>query len=639
MDPTAQIGTVVGDAIKLVSILGEGSFAVVFLGQHIHTGETYAVKCLYKSGLNEAQLELQLREAVILSTVAGHDNIVRLLGTIHTPLYVYLVLERCQTDLFDAIMRHEGFAEPAARSLFLQLVDAVAFCHQNSIYHRDLKPENVLISHPPGKKRDTDLVIKLGDFGLSTTQSLSSEFGCGSVRYMAPECLAEGSKSQPYSPASNDVWSLAIILINLLTGKNPWIEPAAKDKHFAAHMLSPISRPDSFQVQFGFSDEFCRLLRRLFSLNPMKRPSVFDLRALVDAVPHFMKPKALKHQLPTPPIEQDTLEIIDEQTLANLSQVKASGSFSKPSVVLPSALTQSAEFGGAIWYSPYHSTPSAANAQFSSPLRDTIPQSATRGGFPSIATPYYDAVDSASPSQSQSMQFNSSVASPGTQNGAGVRKKAHRKRTNNLGGPKASNILLSPYLSPVPHVKSSPLAAHMPYSSDLHCEITPSDDSALFYETDTMFAAFRKQHDIVSTTSSCCSSPVFSPMSSRCATPVQLKAADARKHLPYSTNRRRQQSGMVKSKQLNTPSRISSKNVMLKSSSVICEPLSPVSPEKSAPVLLDAAPETSLYSSSKVTTCSPPQEGIVVHKSDILSNAIQGLRSILFEVSDREPVV
>lgn len=96
----------------------------------------------------------------------------------------------------------------------------------------------------------------------------------------------------PYSSAANDVWSLGIIFINMLTGKNPWVEPSKKDKHFTVHLLS--NRPgrvDSFQSQFNFSHELCFILRRVFDLDPFARPSAAQLFHMIEALPYFFLQK------------------------------------------------------------------------------------------------------------------------------------------------------------------------------------------------------------------------------------------------------------------------------------------------------------------------------------------------------------
>ncbi|KAJ1343968.1 hypothetical protein BSLG_001448 [Batrachochytrium salamandrivorans] len=347
LNPRAQLGsTIDGARIKLLSILGEGSFAVVFLGQDMVTNVSYAVKCLYKTGLTERQMQLQMREASQLQTLAGHPNVVRLFKTIQTRDCLFLVLERCKTDLFDSIMRHDGFSEPTARRLFSQLVDAVAVSHSKHIYHRDLKPENVLVTYP-------------GEAFVEQALSLDV-----AARHMAPECLAgdtEWHNAPPsatagrtvpiaYSPPANDVWSLGIILINLLTGKNPWVEPSSKDKHYQAHILCPasvavssfrpatsaasalvtsslangssytnhdsfyyrqqqrrVARQDSFQVQFGFSDELCVVLRRIFDLDPFRRPTAAELKLLVEAVPQMMQ--TVKPAMPPTPVTPSSHQV------------------------------------------------------------------------------------------------------------------------------------------------------------------------------------------------------------------------------------------------------------------------------------------------------------------------------------------
>ena len=76
---------------------------------------------------------------------------------------MFLFLEKCSLDLYDAIISRNGFPSPVVKEVFVQLIDALMYCHSKGVYHRDIKPENVLIS--------ADFTVKFTDFGLSTTDS------------------------------------------------------------------------------------------------------------------------------------------------------------------------------------------------------------------------------------------------------------------------------------------------------------------------------------------------------------------------------------------------------------------------------------------------------------------------------------
>jgi serine/threonine protein kinase len=92
------------------------------------------------------------------------------------------VIEFCpEGDLFTNITERGHFVgnDALAKHAFLQILDAVEYCHSLGIYHRDLKPENILVT-------DGGHTIKLADFGLATSDPYTSDFGCGSTFYMSP---------------------------------------------------------------------------------------------------------------------------------------------------------------------------------------------------------------------------------------------------------------------------------------------------------------------------------------------------------------------------------------------------------------------------------------------------------------------
>ncbi|KAJ3318606.1 hypothetical protein HDU76_000783, partial [Blyttiomyces sp. JEL0837] len=253
-----------------------------------------AVKRLFKRGLDARQLVLQRQEAVVMKAVEGHDNIVKLLATVEDEESLYLIMEYCELDLYEAITQQSGFPEDVVKEVFGQIADAVIHCHSKGFYHRDLKPENCLIS-------TRDYRIKLTDFGLSTSDNWSTEMGCGSVRYMAPECFEAGHVSSDptvplsqvvypppspgYSPAANDVWALGVILLNLLFGKNPWFEAYPTDAIFAAFSGG---NPNILKQQFNLTPHFDSILRRTFDLDARRRCTVSELKELVESVPKFV---------------------------------------------------------------------------------------------------------------------------------------------------------------------------------------------------------------------------------------------------------------------------------------------------------------------------------------------------------------
>ncbi|KAG9119857.1 hypothetical protein FRC07_004904 [Ceratobasidium sp. 392] len=114
-------------------------------------------------------------------------------------------------------------------SMFRQMCGAVAACHEHGVSHRDIKPENFIVTDawvPVGKgengHKQRKVVVKLSDFGLATNEVESSDMDCGSAPYMSYEC--RNNCAPTYNPRAADVWSLGIVLINMLYHVNPWAD-------------------------------------------------------------------------------------------------------------------------------------------------------------------------------------------------------------------------------------------------------------------------------------------------------------------------------------------------------------------------------------------------------------------------------
>jgi serine/threonine protein kinase len=104
------------------------------------------------------------------------------------------------------------FPEAEAAPIFLQLLQAVAYCHSKGITHRDLKLENILLT--PLKQ------VKIIDFGFSTWTKKDAKLKtfCGTPTYMAPEIINKGE----YQGPPTDMWALGVILYVLLCGSFPF---------------------------------------------------------------------------------------------------------------------------------------------------------------------------------------------------------------------------------------------------------------------------------------------------------------------------------------------------------------------------------------------------------------------------------
>lgn len=172
--------------LRLMKILGSGAYGVVYLGHDLSTPSKhpryYAVKVLLRQPEGSKMASFLEQEISFLKRLGDHPHVVKLHEVIEEEHYVYLVMDYYSGgDMFTAIMDNGSFKQNDAliRKAFLQLLEAVQYCHDKGVYHRDIKPENIMCSEN-GKR------FYLGDFGLAAGTDLSKACGCGSSFYMSP---------------------------------------------------------------------------------------------------------------------------------------------------------------------------------------------------------------------------------------------------------------------------------------------------------------------------------------------------------------------------------------------------------------------------------------------------------------------
>lgn len=271
--------------LELQEVLGVGGYGVVYgaCDTKSCSPRSYAVKCLIQNNVQSStrQRQLHMREIFIHQLACKHPNIVTLHRVVEEGPHTFIIMEYAPDgDLFTQILNHRRYLanDNFIRHVFLQILDAVEYCHVLGIYHRDLKPENVLCF-------DGGLRVAITDFGLATTEKVSNEFRTGSVYHMSPECQGDDFNiTGSYSPMANDIWSLAIILLNLATGRNPWKSASRTDPTFQAYLQDPYN---FLPTVLPISPEVNRILVRMLALDWRDRVCLAEVRQAIEEVETF----------------------------------------------------------------------------------------------------------------------------------------------------------------------------------------------------------------------------------------------------------------------------------------------------------------------------------------------------------------
>ena len=267
--------------------VGEGTYAVVYLGKQTSTKRPIAIKEI-KTGLFKDGLDMSaIREVKYLQELK-HPNVIELIDVFATSNNnLNLVLEFLPCDL-EVLIKDKSIVFKSAdiKSWMLMTLRGIHHCHRNFILHRDLKPNNLLIS-PDG-------LLKIADFGLARSLGNPNEDLSSNVVtrwYRAPELLF-GAKH--YTEAI-DIWSIGIIFAELmlripyLAGKDDvdqldvtfraygtpteqiWPNVSSLPLYNALHVYPPPSRQELRMRFSAATDKALDLLILLTQLDPSRR--------------------------------------------------------------------------------------------------------------------------------------------------------------------------------------------------------------------------------------------------------------------------------------------------------------------------------------------------------------------------------
>lgn len=221
-------GTVIAGKYQLVRLLGQGGMGAVYEGRNTATLKRCAVKLLLSPefGNNHDLIKRFFREAKA-SSIVESDHIVQVFDSGYDSElgWPYMVMEMLHGEDLEGLLKRVGALTPvSAAKAVLQAAIGLAKAHDAGIVHRDIKPANLYLTSRDGG----DLVVKLLDFGIAKVKvEAMQETSAGLTRtgsmlgtplYMSPEQVNGASNVD----ARSDVWSLGIVLFELLSGEIPW---------------------------------------------------------------------------------------------------------------------------------------------------------------------------------------------------------------------------------------------------------------------------------------------------------------------------------------------------------------------------------------------------------------------------------
>src|SRR6266568_6931635 len=220
-----RVGQQLGN-YQLIRLLGEGGFAEVYLGEHIHLGTQAAIKVLHTQ-LTSDDVDKFRTEARTIARLI-HPNIVRVLEFGIEGKTPFLVMDYAPNNTLR--QRHpKGIVLPLSTivSYVKQVAEALQYAHDEKLIHRDVKPENMLL----GRRRE----VLLSDFGLAvmaqSTRFQDLQNVAGTLSYTAPEQIQ--GKLRPAS----DQYSLGVVVYEWLCGTRPF--HGSYEEVAIQHVLSP----------------------------------------------------------------------------------------------------------------------------------------------------------------------------------------------------------------------------------------------------------------------------------------------------------------------------------------------------------------------------------------------------------------
>jgi serine/threonine-protein kinase len=205
-------GQLIANRYQVISLVASGGMASVYLANDQVLERKVALKVIHPHLAKDKSFVEKFQREAKMAAQLSHPNLVNVFDQGTDGEVIFLVMEYVPgITLRDAMNDFGALDTKKALEIIEPLTEALAAAHSAGILHRDLKPENVFLSD--GGK------VKLGDFGLAREISEHTQTGSvvGTVAYLSPELVLRGQ-----ADARSDVYSLGVMIFEMLTGKQPY---------------------------------------------------------------------------------------------------------------------------------------------------------------------------------------------------------------------------------------------------------------------------------------------------------------------------------------------------------------------------------------------------------------------------------
>lgn len=283
---------------RLIRVLGEGGMGVVWLAERIDAGNLVAIKFLPNAGLSPARRERFAKEIRTLAKL-NHPYIARLYdaGTLvdGTP---WFVMEYVEGALLTEYLRTFGQSINDKLRLLGAVCEAVQYAHGHGIIHRDLKPSNILVAK--------DGTPRLLDFGIARELHQEEEDGEQTrpgLRFLSPDYAATEWVRQGIVGVYTDVYSLGVILYEMLTGKLPIERSRSKQEWLIESVNAPAPEKPSIAVRRLMNNSAVNLPKTAWSdldvlclkaMHPDPGQRYRSVEAFLRDIEHFLNTEPLE---------------------------------------------------------------------------------------------------------------------------------------------------------------------------------------------------------------------------------------------------------------------------------------------------------------------------------------------------------